>query len=330
MTEPQRPIFIVGCPRSGTTLLQLMLHSHPRIAIPPETRFLMDTYDRRRRFGDLTDPANRLALARSIVKPKKTLFADLGLDPQQVTDEIVAGPPTVGSALGIVFRAYAGRFGKPRWGDKRPGYFQQIPALMRLFPNAQVVHLIRDGRDCAASLKEMKWYKHDVYHALATWVESIDAGQRARKSLGPDAYYSLYYERLVADPKGQLAALCEFLGEAFDPAMCEPRTVAHVVPARKTWHADVRDALTTARIGMWRSRLADQEILLCEAVAGDRLRAHGYEVDGAGRPELQRYGRYLWVALHRRLAARKRDLIDLAKRQHEPSEVAERLTAPAS
>lgn len=330
MTEPQRPIFIVGCPRSGTTLLQLMLHSHPRIAIPPETRFLLDAYDMRRHFGDLKDPANRLALAGWIVEPRKTLFADLGLDRQQVTGEIVAGPPTLGSALGIVFRAYARRFGKPRWGDKRPGYFQRIPALMRLFPDAQVVQLIRDGRDCVASLKEMNWYQHDVCHALATWVESIDAGRRACRSLGPDAYYSLYYERLIADPQRQLTALCEFLGEAFDPAMCEPRRVADVIPARKTWHAQTRDDVTTERIGTWQSRLSEQEISLCETVAGGRLHAHGYKVEGAGRPDLRHYARYMAVAAHRRMAGRKRDLVDFARRQHEPSEVAERLTSMLS
>src|SRR4051794_2622998 len=147
MDELPRPIFVLGCPRSGTTLLQLMLHAHPRIAIPPETRFLMAAYDARHDFGDLTREANRLALARWIVTTKKSRFADLGLDGEQVVDEIVAGPPTLGSALGIVLRAYSTRFGKVRWGDKRPGYFQRIPALLRMFPDAQIVQLIRDGRD---------------------------------------------------------------------------------------------------------------------------------------------------------------------------------------
>src|ERR1700755_3342949 len=116
MKEPERPIFVVGCPRSGTTMLQLMLHAHPRIAIPPETRFLMAAYDARSDFGALTQEANRRALARWIVDRKKTRFGDLGLDGQRVIDEIVAGPPTLGSALGIVLRAYAARFRKPRWG----------------------------------------------------------------------------------------------------------------------------------------------------------------------------------------------------------------------
>ncbi|GAA4609288.1 sulfotransferase [Actinoallomurus liliacearum] len=328
MTKPERPVFVVGCPRSGTTMLQLMLHAHPRIAIPPENRFVMAAYDERHRFGDLNDPENRRALARWIVERKQTRFADLGLDGRAVIEEIVAGPPTLGSALGIVLRAYAARFGKPRWGDKRPGYFQRIPALRRMFPDAQIVHLVRDARDCVASLKEMAWYKLDVQHALATWMESIDAGERAARTLGPGAYHRMYYERLIADPQAELAALCAFLGEDFDPAMCEPEKVAAVaVPGRKTWHARTHGAVSTARSGTWRERLTPAELALCETVAADRLRAHGYEPDGAGRPPLPDYTRYLRVAAHRRLAARKREAKDLLRRRDEPSEVAARLTS---
>ncbi|GLY80910.1 sulfotransferase [Actinoallomurus iriomotensis] len=306
-------------------MLQLMLHAHPRIAIPPETRFLLPAYDARADFGDLRIPGNRLALARWIVDREQTRFADLGLDGQRVIEQIVAGPPTLGSALGIVLRAYAARFGKPRWGDKRPGYFQHIPTLRRLFPDAQIVQLIRDGRDCVASLKEMDWYKHDSHHALATWVESIEAGERAARSLGPESYYRLYYERLIGDPATELKGLCEFLGEDYDPAMSEPGRVAAVaVPGRKVWHSRTHEEVTTARAGTWRTRLTTAEIVLCETVAGDLLRDHGYEVEGGARPERADQAHYRRVAAHRRLAARKRELLDFVHRRTEPGEVAYR------
>jgi hypothetical protein len=126
--KSDRPIFVMGCPRSGTTMLQLMLHSHPRIAIPPETRFVVTAYERRRDFGDLEYPANRRALAQWIVGRAETKFLDLGLDPEPITEEIMGGPPALGAALGTVFQAYARRFGKPRWGDKRPSYIQHLDA----------------------------------------------------------------------------------------------------------------------------------------------------------------------------------------------------------
>src|SRR3954467_7175876 len=152
-----RPIFVVGCPRSGTTLLQLMLHAHPRIAIPPENRFVLPAYYARHRFGDLRIKENRRQLARFITAPRGTKFRDLGLDRRATRKAIVSGPPTVGSALGIVLREYARRFDSPRWGDKRPAYYERLDVILRLFPDAHIVHLVRDPRDSIGSLKAVSW-----------------------------------------------------------------------------------------------------------------------------------------------------------------------------
>src|SRR5436190_19048871 len=94
-----RPIFVGGCPRSGTTLMQLMLHAHPRIAIPPETRFVKWVLRRQHRFGDLGVPANRRRLARAIANHKGTKLPDLRLDRKELVRRIMAAPPTVGSAI---------------------------------------------------------------------------------------------------------------------------------------------------------------------------------------------------------------------------------------
>lgn len=317
-----RPIFVLGCPRSGTTLLQLMLHAHPRIAVPPETRFLLPVYQSRNDFGDLREEPNRRALAEAIVERRQTRFYELGLDAKEVADEIVAGPPTVGTAFGTVFRAYARRFGKVRWGDKRPGYYQHVPVLTRLFPDAQIVHLIRDGRDCVASLKQMPWYQADVYTAASTWTEAIDYGRRAARRLAPGSYHEMRYERLVTDPEAELIALCAFLGEEYDPAMAEPYKIAdEVIPPRKKWHADTRKQVSTARSGKWDARLEPWEISLCETVMRRRLLANGYELSGAGRAPAEHLTRFARVAAMRRGAARKRRLVDLALRAREPGPV---------
>jgi hypothetical protein len=317
-----RPIFVLGCPRSGTTLLQLMLHAHPRIAVPPETRFLVPVYRRRNEFGDLREEANRRALARAIVEPKRTRCYELGLDPSALIEEIVDGPPTIGSAFGAVFRAYAARFGKPRWGDKRPGYYQDIPTLLRLFPDAQIVHLVRDGRDCVASLKSMPWYKGDVHTAVATWAQAVDWCRRAARRLPADAFFELRYERLVADPPEQLTALCEFLGEAYDPAMTEPNKIADkVIPRRKKWHASTRTQVTAGRSGTYRDRLEPWEIALCETALGRRLRAYGYEPSGAGRAPAGDLARFVRISAMRRGAGMKRAAVDLLRRTRETGPV---------
>jgi hypothetical protein len=325
--ENDRPIFVVGCPRSGTTLLQVMLFAHPRLAVPPETRFLIRSYMRRHRFGDLEDPANRAKVARFITRREDTWFADLGLDADAVTDEIVAGPPTIGSALGIVLRAYAERFGKQRWGDKRPGYHRQIEVLLRLFPDAQFIHLVRDPRDCVASLKRMTWWHSDSVAAMLAWAQAIDNVARARERW-PDVIIEMQYERLVADPEPELRRLCAFLGEEYDPAMTEPQHAPpDVVPDRKHWHENARRAPTTAPIGRFTETLTPTELALCEAALRQRMKRFGYEPTKAKRAKP---GQLLGYARRRREMQRTlRHWVEheLSLRAGEPNPVAARLTS---
>jgi hypothetical protein len=288
-------------------MLQLMLHAHPRIAIPPETRFLITAYDKRRSFGDLTIAENRRKLASYICQAKGTAFRDLGLDAQETIDEIVAGPPTIGSAVGIVFRAYARRHGKPRWGDKRPAYLLNLDIVTHMFPDAQIIHIVRDGRDCVASMKEAAWYTDTIYKAVSSWTRGVDEGYRAARQLGPDSYFEIYYEKLVSDPEPELRKLCDFVGEDFDPAMLAPNEVAPIaVPKRKNWQALTHQAPTDERVGSWANRLDPWEIGLCETIMGDRLVAHGYELSGGYKAGADHLMRYAKEGLHNQLSRARR------------------------
>ena len=304
-----RPVFVVGCPRSGTTMVQLMLHAHRRMAIPPETRFLLSAYWQRREFGDLSHPENRRRLARWIVDRRKNRFADLGLDGDQIVGAITEGPGTLGAALGTIFRGYAARFGKPRWGDKRPAYLQNLDVILRLFPDAQIINVVRDGRACVASLKEMSWNTHDIYGTLAVWARAVDDARDASRRLGPSQWHELRYEELVADPPAVLGKMCAFLGEAYDPAMAEPSALAEVaVPKFKIWHQLTHSPVTTRRVHSWQQRLTAPEIALCEAALGSRLTACGYELSGVPRPRAADLLRYELAAAPHRLAPAKRGL----------------------
>ncbi|MFJ3771474.1 sulfotransferase family protein [Streptomyces sp. NPDC090075] len=321
--SPARPVFVVGCPRSGTTLLQLMLHAHPRIALPPETRFVLPAYERRLSFGDLREPLNRAGLAQWITGRRETRFHELGLDAEVVAGRIADGPPTLGSALGIALEAYAESHGKARWGDKRPAYALHVEEILRLFPDAQFVHLVRDGRDCAASLLGMPWWHRGFHEAVATWAQVMDVTRRYAGRLGPGAWHEVRFEDLVADPETQLRLICAYLGEEYDPAMTRPHRLARTaVPARKTWHRRTRGALDTSRAGSWQQRLTPDQIRLADAVLGDRLARYGYEPSGAVRPDPAELLRYRRVSALRRAAHAKRRLLDRLTRLREPGPVA--------
>jgi hypothetical protein len=306
-------------------MVQLMLHAHARIAIPPESRFLLTAYARRHTWGDLRDESRRRALADWIVATPS--FGDLGLGPVLTADSIAAAPPTLGSALGTVFRLYADRFGKPRWGDKRPAYLRHLPEILRLFPDAQIINIVRDGRDCVASLKEAPWSPTEFGRLVDFWARSADASLRACRTYPPDVYHQVRYEDLVADPERHLRVLCEFLGEDYDPAMAEPsRQAAVAVPGYKTWHTRTHQAVTTARVRSWQERLTADEIERCEAVFGPRLERFGYEQSAAVKPDRVAHA---WLATRDRLGPVRRlaeDVIATVRTGNRVPELAARLT----
>ncbi|TDC47856.1 sulfotransferase [Actinomadura sp. KC345] len=327
--QTSRPIFVIGCPRSGTTLLQQMLHSHRRIAFPSETRFVHTSYDVRHTFGDLEREENRRRLAEWIVKGEDTKFKVLKLDADAVIEEIVDAPPTLGSALATVFRAYARGHGKPRWGDKRPSYFRRVPMLRRMFPDAQFIHLVRDGRDAVSSLKRMPWYHGDTFSAALTWREAVDMGKRLARRLGPDTFYEFRYEDLVAEPEPELEKLCVFLGETFDPAMTRAYEHARqTVPSARKWHLRTHEAPNTRNVGAWRDRLEDWEADLVEHVLASRLVDHGYTLTGVSRPAVANLARYHRLAAHRWRSHRAHGVLERLSQAREPNPVVSRLAGP--
>jgi hypothetical protein len=184
-----------------------------------------------------------------------------------------------------------------------------LDMILRLFPDAQIVTIVRDGRDCVASLKEMPWHRADIYDTVAAWARAYDDGRRAARRLDPGSYHEVRYEDLVREPEPVLTALCRYVGEEYDPAMVRPSEVAAVaVPARKTWHARTRSAVTTQRVGSWRQRLEPWEIALCETALGGRLTAAGYELSGTPTPAVAHRVRYGLAAARHRLAPAKRGI----------------------
>jgi hypothetical protein len=322
-----RPLFVVGCPRSGTTLLSLMLHAHPNLAMPPETRFLVYTWRKRHEFGNLDTEDLRLQLASTVTR-WGSYVRDLGLDPPELREKISAGPPTIGSAFGIVFREFAQLHGKARWGDKRPAYYQEVDVLLRLFPDAQIVHVIRDGRSNVASLKRMPWWKYDSITSMATWALAEYCMQRNKKRLPADTFYAIRYESLVADPEGELRKLCAFLDEDFHEAMLQPHRVTGVVPDRKTWHESLKTTVNEDSVDTWRTGLEPWELGLMETVLRRKLRRNGYRISGDGkRPSYRLARRYIAESRRLREIVHKRWEIEAREAASATYPVAAQLTS---
>ena len=140
------PLFVLGVSRSGTTLLRVVLDRSPGIAIPDESFFIPLLARRHRDDVDLDrflDDLSRLPTLVAWDLPLDDIAARLRPDLR------------TGAAIAAIYETYAARRDKPRWGDKTPMYMRHLSLLERLFPDAQYVHLIRDGRDAALSFLRM-------------------------------------------------------------------------------------------------------------------------------------------------------------------------------
>ncbi|MDP6456555.1 MAG: sulfotransferase [Candidatus Marinimicrobia bacterium] len=287
-SELIRPIFIVGSERSGTTLLRLMLHAHPRIAIPPQTKYVKKLYKRRLLFGNLAREDNRQKLARWFLAhfDASTKLDDLDIDPAVVRSAVQA-THSLGAALAQPLIAYAAKYDKLRWGDKRPYYIKYLDKLRTLFPDAQVIHLIRDCRDVVASLKHMPWWKSDTIYSILNWKEAIERGLEARQSTKLDEYLELRYEDLVDEPERELQRVCQFLSESYAPEMLHYSDIArYAVPDYKmAWHAATRQPLSRDSIERWKVELSAAEISLIEWSCGKELEAMGYTLSGSAAPD---------------------------------------------
>src|SRR5688500_18541666 len=215
MTNPF--VFLVGCARSATTLLQRLAHAHPDLAVTHETRWIAPWHER----GVGVDAAGRVTdelVERLAVYDRLKAFR---IEPSELFALYRSlRPVTYVAFVTALFDRFAARHGKPVAGDKTPDYALSMPLLHDLWPGARFVHIIRDGRDVAGSMLEWQkgaarfpsWHVDPIVTTACWWDWHVRLAREAGSRLGPDLYHELRYEALVADPGAECARLCAFLG----------------------------------------------------------------------------------------------------------------------
>ncbi len=222
------PIFVIGSPRSGTTLVRLMLDSHPRISCGEETHFLRDL--------------------EAVVGRNWALVATYGL-PRSWWIEHLRG-------LYETFQAEVlARNGKSRWAEKDPTYTLHLRFIEELFPDALYVHLLRDGHDVVASFRDRWGYKSAARAARSEWARYVRAAQELGRRLPEQRFLELRYEELVTEPETQGRRLFEFLSEAWDPAVLEFDPAAHSATERYQWFSQQQREAGGEERTIYRSRV---------------------------------------------------------------------------
>lgn len=279
--------FIVGTGRSGTTLLQAMLSSHPRIVIPEETHFF-SKFDPALGWVGFHDPlrADQLDayVARCMAVPH---LRESGITGAMLRARLEEGPNDARGLFLWVMRTLVGSAGAgKRVGEKTPIHERHVARIRALFPGVKFIHIYRDPRDTAASLKRMPWaggQGQSMRRIARRCAQTYETMARWRATLGDTAVCEVRYESLVEDAEGVLRGVCAFLGEEFDAAMLafHARTEAGYQAREEAWKGGTRRAIDGSSIGRWKKDLSAREVAAVERAVGiARLRAMGYEASG--------------------------------------------------
>jgi LPS sulfotransferase NodH len=283
-SRSKAPVFVLGCPRSGTTLLYHMLLSAGNFVVYHTESQVFNLLEPR--FGDLRAPKNRRRLLDEW--ERSSLFWCTGLDAQQVEEE-TARCSNAGDFLKTVMELMAHKQGVDRWAECTPDHLLALRRIKETIPEAMVIHIIRDGRDVALSLAKQHWIRpfpwdHDkeLHTAALYWEWIVQQGRNHAHVLGSN-YKEIRYEDLVEDPRSTLARVGEFIGQDLDYDEIQRVGVGSVKRPNSSFGKQGTKG-TFKPVARWKSSLTAEELSVLETLIGRTLIKLGYELEAAPRP----------------------------------------------
>lgn len=284
LAQPLPFFFILSRPRTGSTLLRTLLDAHPNIAIPPECQFIINLYPR---YGRVEHWIPEIIEDFIRDLSRQHLLETWNLDFQSLRDTLRALPDPMNykDICRQVYLHYESVYpkGPVSWiGDKNPGYALQIPTLLKLFPEARFIHLVRDYRDNHISLADSGFELPLPAYTVAKWrhfYRTIEYHARRH----PEQFYTLRYEDLVEHPEASLGAICDFLDLPRHPSMLDffkqkQDFIEHHADARFfQYHQRLLAPVDTDRKDLWRDRLSERAVRHADFAAGRDAERAGYQ-----------------------------------------------------
>lgn len=274
------PVFIVGCPRSGTTLLYHMLVSSGGfVNYRAETHF----YDI---FRPAVGPLDRRENRRELLAKWSDYrsFQEFELDPESVEEDIVENGEDAGDILRLLFKKAGARKGRARWADCTPKHVLFMDQIRADLSNARFIHMIRDGRDVALSLRKANMIHRppwngarDLLVGAWQWEWFVDRGREIGEQLG-GGYTEVRFERLVGSPADTLDHLSKFVGYDLDHSKIMANPVGAVDRPNTAFGDNGDTADEVDPIGRWRRRCTPSKLRDVERSVGGTLERLGFDL----------------------------------------------------
>lgn len=270
------PIFVVGAPRSGTTLLQLILNAHPDIAIHGEVHFFDAVLQLERAVPDILGPAR---LAQFFEQLKRVncfrylpgIEERLPIVQQRLRDSDAASYEMF---FRLLLEVYAEQSGAKRCGEKTPQNIRYLSSLLAIFPKAKIIHIVRDPRDVVASLIRMPWAPSSIVVNALKWKIDLLYVRDFLRSGG--VLHELKYEDLVTNPEASLRPLCRYVGVPWNSAMLEFHRTADENVKDQPWKDGTRNSINTRAISRWKTALWPKQASIVQVICKPFLEHYGY------------------------------------------------------
>lgn len=289
MNTVRPPFFILGNPRSGTSLLRVLVSGHPSLIVPPECGFIVWLEAEFNSFKG--DPNTLKRFVEQLILSRK--FETWGLQKNVLLSYLSElSPKSYTELVSGVYHLYAQEQQKTtikRWGDKNNWYVRHGADLKRLFPQASFIHLIRDGRDVACSYLELtkkttlsKYapkLSSDLYEIGKEWGDNND---KIAEDLREDNVLRVYYEDVVRQPLDTLNKIFTFLQVSTYAELDNSGHYKNLDEPEDflAWKEKLRQPISTVSVGRFKTDLSQTNIKSFINGAGDRLQKFGYGQEG--------------------------------------------------
>ncbi len=284
MNLDAKPLFIIGNPRSGTTLLRLLLNSHPNICIPPESHFFLWL---EKKYGAWTLDDSLVDFLNDLYASTK--FETWDIDKTKLEELLFSNTPRNYSELiKIIYLTYCQKNIK-YFGDKNKLWKEKLNDILKYFPEAKFIHIIRDGRDVACSYKELSKREYtskyapklpsDIIEIANKWQENIAFIDEFLSNLPEEQYLTIHYENLLLSKDKESKRILDFLDLFYPTNGLDHLRIPtdHKEPKEfLEWKEKTSNPIRTDNIGKFRIELSKSEVQKFNEIAFSSLVNHGY------------------------------------------------------
>lgn len=276
-----QPFFIIGTERSGSNLLRAILNSHPHISIPHPPHIMKELGPKINRYGDLSIDQNFHHLIDDVIKLVRLHFVSWPVELNRDSLFKRSATRSLYSINAIIYEDYAKHMKKNRWGCKSTFMIHYIDEILKVHPNAQFIHLVRDGRDVAVSARKSVFNHFHPYYVAKLWSKEQALAISWRQKIPASQFKTIRYEELIAHPESTVKDVCDFLEEEYQEDLLryfEKNDVTELSKLSASWK-NISRAVLSDNSKKYRKELSPNEIALFECVAKRELEAFGYALE---------------------------------------------------